>query len=89
MQNKAYQIGIQLGIPYDRMQQFKQDVDILSCVINYWLKGNIRGAPITWKFLAETLQSDYVDESGIASTIITEYCQRGDFTRNSDCKYTL
>ncbi len=69
VKHKAHEIGIQLGIPYCKMMEFKRDGDILSAAVNYWLSGNLPDVPITWESLVTALESDYVGESGCAKKI--------------------
>ena len=75
VEHKAYKIGIQLGIPRGKMVQFKQEGDILSAAVDYWLSRNISDVPITWESLVEILKSDYVGEVGCAKKIMGKYCQ--------------
>ena len=56
------------------MQEFKSEGDVLSAAIDYWLTGNIPDVPISWKYLVETLESDYVGEIGCAQKIMRKYC---------------
>lgn len=86
VQHKAYQIGIQLGIPCEKMQEFiKHEGETLSLAIHYWLSGNVPEVPVTWKFLADTLVSAYVGEKGLAKDISTKYCDNS--KGNQACTY--
>ena len=73
VKSKAYEIGIELGIPRKELLKFKQEGDILSSAVDYWLSGNIPDAPITWGYLAEALESPYVEETGCAQNIKKKY----------------
>ncbi len=74
VKHKAFDVGIQLGVPLDKMLVFKQNDDILSAAVNYWLCGNVSDVPVTWKSVAEALESDFVGEAGLANKIKTKYC---------------
>ena len=79
VKHKAFEIGIQLGIPRGKMLQFKQEGDVLSAAIDYWLCGNVEDVPITWKSIVEVLQSGYIGEPKCAEAIQKKYCtQRKD-----------
>ena len=71
---KAYEIGIQLGIRHSKMLVFKEDKNFLSNAINYWLCGNVPGAPVTWGYLVKALKSKQVGEIGHAEAIRLKYC---------------
>ena len=73
VKSKAYTIGIRLGIPREQMVKFKQEGDVLSSAVDYWLCGNVKDVPVTWAFLAEALDSDYVGASGCAKKIREKY----------------
>ena len=75
VRHKAYDIGIQLGVPRSKMMEFKQQGDLLSAAVDYWLSGNVPDVPITWESIVEALESDYVGEPGCASKIRTKYCE--------------
>lgn len=67
-----YDIGIQLGVPIHKLKLFETQRG-LSEIVDYWLRGNIEDASISWDFIATTLKS--VDESGLAKEICKKYCQ--------------
>lgn len=83
--NKEYEIGIQLGISRNKLQDFRRESDILSAAIDYWLKGNVTDVPISWTYLVRALESDYVDEPGLARTICSKYCHQKE-SENEDGK---
>ena len=72
---KFYQIGIQLGIPHHKLMEFKQADDPMAVAINYWLKGNVEGAVISWESIVAAIQSIHVGESGLAKRMCNKYCQ--------------
>ena len=72
--HKAYKIGIQLGIPRNKMMEFQQEGDLLSAAVDYWLSGSVPDVPVTWESVVEALESKFVGEPGCASTIRTKYC---------------
>ena len=72
---KAHDIGIQLGVPLAKIVAFKGEGDLLTSVIDYWLRGNVSDVPVSWWFIVEALESKSVDESGCARRIREKYCQ--------------
>ena len=71
---KWHKIGIQLGIPKNKLDEFQNLDDPLSEVINYWLQGNVKGDPVSWETIIEALRTKHVDELGLATTI-QDYCK--------------
>ena len=67
-------IGLMLKVPYHTLKEFKRDSSPLIEVMNYWLSGNIKDVPVTWRFLVTVLESSSVDERGLAKTIMEKYC---------------
>ena len=67
IQPKWFKFGIQLGILYHVLEGYYGENDPFAAVINYWLKGNIEGAPVSWKYVVVCLRS--MDESGPANMI--------------------
>ena len=57
------------------LQEFKEERDPLSAVIDYWLRGNATES-ISWKSIVTALQSKHVGESGLAEQIRAEHCQQ-------------
>lgn len=76
VQHKAFEIGIQLGISRSKMLQFKQEGDLLSAAVDYWLCGNIKEVPIAWRSVVEALLSNYVGEAARADAICAKYCRQ-------------
>ncbi len=78
VKTKWLQIGIQLGIPRSKLQEFKKEDDPLSAVVEYWLRGNVTESviPISWESITTALKSEYVGEPGLAQHIRKEYCQQ-------------
>lgn len=73
--HKAHLIGIQLGVPHHKIAMFKKEEDdILSAVINYWLCGNVLDVPVTWNSIIAALESKHVGEPGFAARIREKYC---------------
>lgn len=79
VETKWFKIGIQLGIPRSKLQEFKGECDPLSAVVDYCLKGNERdsNSPFSWNVIVEALRSKYVGESGLAEQISKKYCPLG------------
>lgn len=67
--DKWFRIGVQLGLDETKLNQIEADhrnVDRrFSEVISFWLNGNTPVA-VTWKSLAEVLESPFVNEKGLA-----------------------
>ena len=76
VKHKAYEIGIQLGIPHSKMVVFKQEGDILSAAVDFWLRGNVQDSyvPVTWGSIVAALESKPVGETGLAKTIREKHC---------------
>ncbi len=74
VKHKLVQISVQLGIPLNKIKEFKKEDDPLSEVIDYWLKGNVKGVPLTWKSIVKALESTHVDEEALAERIKKTYC---------------
>ena len=72
---KRFKIGIQLGISHSKLKEFEREDDPLSAIVNFWLRGNVEGVPVSWKSIVEALKSKHVGETGLASTISKKYCQ--------------
>ncbi len=68
---KWFKIGLQLGIHYHKLQEFKKEEDPLAAVIDYWLKGNVEKYPLTWESIVIALKSI---ESGLAKRLKRKYC---------------
>lgn len=74
VKHKAYEIGIQLGIPDSKLKQFEKEGRLLSDVVNYWLCRNVLETPITWNSVVAALKSEQVGEQGLAETLLKKYC---------------
>lgn len=75
VKHKQSKIGIQLGIPLHKLEEFERERDPLSASIDYWLKGNVEGVPVTWQSIVDALSSPHVDEKGLAQDIARKYCR--------------
>ena len=75
--DKWFTIGIQLGIPYHVLKQFRKEEDPLSAAIDYWLTGNVAdsGAPILWDSIIEALKAGSIKETALAEELAKKYCQ--------------
>lgn len=73
-------IGVQLGIPHHRLQEFKADDDPLAAVVDYWLQGNVTESvvPISWQSIVTALKSEHVGAPGLADKLRKKYCQLED-----------
>ena len=68
-------IGLKLGVPYYKLKEFEKESDPLVEVIDYWLKGNVKDVPITWRSIVAVLESSSVEETRLAQFIMKKYCQ--------------
>ena len=75
IKHKYFEIGIQLGIPRNKLLEFTKDP--LSAAMDYWLRGNAMDTPvpISWTSIVTALKSPHVDEGGLADAISKKYCQ--------------
>ena len=74
VQGKLSEIGIQLGIPHHKMKEIEKMTDPLAATVNHWLAGNTP-FPVSWETLAAVLKSPHVGAPGVATNILTKYCQ--------------
>ena len=74
VKHKAYQISIQLGISHAKLMELKQDGNLLVGALDFWLSGNVPDVPVTWASIVVALKSEFVNETGCASTIRAKYC---------------
>ena len=81
-------IGIQLGIPYYKLQELKKEDDPLAATMNYWLCGNVKGASVSWALIVEVLMSSHVDEAGLANRIKKKYGQEDDDGKSEWLQYS-
>ena len=70
---KWWEIGMKLHIPHHKLKEFEREADPLAAAINYWLKGNVRDVPVTWRSIVTALAD--VDERSLAQTIREKYSQ--------------
>ena len=78
IEHKSFKIGIQLGIPRNKLMAFEKERDPLSAAVDFWLSGNVSDTsspPISWTSIVTALKSPHVDEGGLADTISKKYCQ--------------
>jgi hypothetical protein len=70
--DKWFQIGIQLGLSEFKLRQIRADCHTVHMcfteVISFWLNGNTKVA-VSWESLVEVLESSFVDEKGLASSL--------------------
>ena len=58
------------------MKGFEKEVEPFAAAVDYWLKGNVKDSPLSWKTIVEVLEEDLVKESRLAQIIREKYCQR-------------
>ena len=76
VKGKYTQIGVHLGVPYNKLQEMKREDFPLAALLNYCLEGNVKGQPLTWKAIVDALRSDTVEEAKLAEKIEKQYCQQ-------------
>ena len=54
IRSRWYEFGLHLGVPYVKLEEFKENKGPLSEVIAYWLRGNIRDKPVNWRHIVDT-----------------------------------
>lgn len=74
--HKWFKIGVQLGIPYEKLMQFKSERDPLAALVTFWLRGNVESVSVCWRSIVEALKSKHVGESGLANKISMNYCEQ-------------
>ncbi len=73
---KWFKIGNQLSVPYHKLKKFEKEDDQFSSTFHYLLSnGTAGGIPLTWKAIAEALDSDFVGEHGLARSIRKKFCK--------------
>ena len=75
MKYKWWDIGLKLHVPYHKLKEFEKEGDPFAAVINYWLNGNVKDIPVTWRSVVMFLEASGVDEKGLAQTIMDKYCR--------------
>ncbi len=76
VKHKLSMIGVQLGVPHHKMMEFERSYDPLTAVIDYCLRGNVEGVPLTWRSVVDALICPHVDEPGLAKHIEEKYCEK-------------
>ena len=66
---KWFSIGIQLGIPPHKLKEFEKEADPLEKTVDYFLKGNVEGVPLSWNSIVTALKSDLVGEPALAKNM--------------------
>ena len=74
IKHKAFDIGIQLGIPRRKLKEFKEEGNFLSGALDFWLSGNVPDVPLTWNSIVAALESESINEGGCAKKILKKYC---------------
>ena len=72
---KSHEIGVLLGIPQHKLLEFQKGDNPLPAIADFWLRGNVEGAEVSWKSIATALASDFVGEPALAKKISQIYCQ--------------
>ncbi len=76
--------SFQLRIPHHKLKELEKELEPLSAVIEYWLKGNVTELPrsISWKSIVTVLRAESIGESGLADQISKKYCEQRRFAFN-------
>ena len=74
---KWFSIGIQLGIPPHKLKEFEKGADPLVETVDFFLKGNVEGVPLSWYSIVTALKSDHVGEPALAKYLQNVYTQQG------------
>ena len=73
---KYYHIGLRLGIPDYKLEEFEGDYHFgrrrFSAVLSHWWKGNTK-KPVEWESIFKALESPSVDEKGLAKYLREKY----------------
>ena len=77
VEDKAYQIGIQLGVSHSKMKMFMKEEYCLSAAVDYWLRGNTE-VIVCWESVVAALESKQVGEPGPAGVLRAKYCGQQD-----------
>ena len=72
---KSHEIGVMLGIPQHKLMEFQKGDNPLPAIADFWLRGNVEEAEVSWKSIATALASDFVGEPALAKKISQKYCQ--------------
>ena len=59
-------------MPRNNLMKFKQEDDLLSGSLDFWLSGNT-DVPVTWESVVAALESNFVKETGRAEKIRKKY----------------
>ena len=73
---KWFSIGIQLGVPYHKLKEFEKEAHPLVETVDYFLKGNVEGVPLSWDSIVTALKSDHVGEPALAKHLQNVYTQQ-------------
>ena len=72
---KSHEIGVMLGLPQHKLLEFQKGDNPLPAIADFWLRGNVEGAEVSWKSIARALASEFVGEPALAKEISQKYCQ--------------
>lgn len=61
-------------MPYHKLKEFEKDNDPLLSTFHYLLSNGTPEGPITWTYIVKALNSDSVDEPGLAKFISDKFC---------------
>ena len=72
-----YNIGLELGIPYNTLDCFKQNYTdqlvLMREILKHWLKTAVSPRP-TWEAVVTALRSPLVNEMSVAAQLEAKYC---------------
>ena len=75
VEHKSHKIGVMLGIPQHKLLEFQKGDNPLPAIADFWLRGNVEGAEVSWKAIATAIASDFVGEPALAKEIRQNFCQ--------------
>ena len=89
IQHLWFKFGVQLGIPHSKLKEFEKEQDPLAAAVDDWLRGNAEGVTISWKSVAEALESSHVGERGLAKIIRMAHCYNEDGGKRNGKHYRV
>ena len=66
-----------MGIPPHKLKEIEKGADPLVESVDYFLKGNVEGVPLSWGSIVTALKSDHVGEPALAKHLQNVYTQQG------------
>ena len=86
---KWFSIGVQLGIPRHKLKEFEKEANPLVETVDYFLRGNVEGVPLSWDSIVTALKSSFVLEPALARRIQRMYSGKEHESDKSAAKGTI